>query len=289
MEERPIVRETTLADYIKNPTAKVQQRVIESNPYVIQEMPYADASLKSEAVHAHYELYREIKTPSKELTAYHERISCIHATNRVECMQKNALEKDPQAAYILSSYYAKEKDGTEKRKTWLEKSADLGFLDAQSELASLYLSYHDRAYDKKAFELIKKLLKHNTAFSLYMYADMHMQGIGTKIDYKIAQEYYLLASYQNIAQADYALGTLYEEGKNGKIDFKLAKRYYTKAHEGGNIYASVKLGNLYFQDRYYERAYSWYKEGEKLGNPNAKEGLKKLANMGFIPPKALSQ
>ena len=92
-------------EYIKYPTPKVQQKAVQEKPYVIKEIEDANETIQFLAVHANYKTFENITAPTKAVRTYYEKISCKNATDAFECMQKNALEDEPQAEYILANYY----------------------------------------------------------------------------------------------------------------------------------------------------------------------------------------
>lgn len=76
-----------------------------------------------------------------------------------------------------------------------------------------------------------------------------LNGIGASFynngDYKMAREYYELASALGNDTAMSNLGYIYMYGRNVEIDYTMAMCYFMMAAKKGNIEAIYKLGNLY--------------------------------------------
>ncbi len=104
--------------------------------------------------------------------------------------------------------------------------------------------------------------------ALYGMGVLYEDGMGTKQDYVLARQYYLLAAEKNMPNAYFRLGVLYENGLGTVTSNYTAAKYYRKAADLGLTEAMLWLGEQYLDgnrltqsDRlafnYFRMAWDW--------------------------------
>jgi TPR repeat protein len=77
----------------------------------------------------------------------------------------------------------------------------------------------------------------------------YAQGLGVKLDYKVAAHWYGLAASNGNAEAEEMYGELCQAGQGVPRDLAAAQRWFTKASQDGSIGAQYDLGYMYEQGR----------------------------------------
>lgn len=222
---------------------------------------------------------------------------------------------------------------------WYEKSANIGYAASQLDLGNLYLNgvgvkkdinnglylislavaqnYPPALFrmaliylngilvkkdSSKYFDYVERSLSYDNENLTYIetlgYANWI--GIGTQVDFKQAEYYYLKAieidSSRGILNF-YYLGQLYKTGGYGiERSFEKSLDYFKKAHILKNKEASYEIGFLYYrealkmtdpkqietQKKYFQLAKQWLVKSSQLGNEEAKQILILLNNLQQI-------
>ena len=122
-----------------------------------------------------------------------------------------------------------------------------------------YYDLNNRQYETALTKFLKIERKNKTL--LFVIGFIYDEYLG---DFKVAEEFYLLAIKKNKPEAMINLGYIYDSKFN---DYKKAEHYYLMAVERGNTMAMINLGNLYcgeFTD--YKKAEYYYLMALKKGD-----------------------
>jgi len=99
-------------------------------------------------------------------------------------------------------------------------------------------------------------------------------------EYDKALEYFLLATYQGFAKAQYNLGYMYENGYGVEKSSLKALEYYQLAADKGFAKAQYNLGNMYRNgygvEQSYQKALEYYQLAADQGLKEAQHNLSKL-------------
>ena len=97
-----------------------------------------------------------------------------------------------------------------------------------------------------AFAHLEPLAKDGDAVAQYNLGVMHIRGLGTKKNGKVAIKWLTLAANQENFLAQYFLGYIYEHGKSVQKNYKAASVFYKQAAKQGHPSAQTNLGALYY-------------------------------------------
>lgn len=184
-----------------------------------------------------------------------------------------------EALYYLGLFhkngYFVKKDEKEAL-NYLTKAADLGYAEAQWQLALHYYDPWDGFTDISVYWIEKAaLLGHAKA----QYEMGHCFEFGNHVekDLSKATRWYSKASKQNDSRASYRLGLCYEEGNGVEQNYDTAIKYYIKAAENGDEQAQMHLAYCYGQGKIVDKDFSkkmrWYTEAAMQGNAEAQYAL----------------
>lgn len=175
-------------------------------------------------------------------------------------------------ALRLSGGWAREDTCYDEAIKWYRLSAELGYIDAQRELAFFYYHGSFVAQDyAEAFKWYSKAAEQKSPSSRYMVGVMYHQGLGVEQDYAQAIKYYSLATERYKSEicprAPLALAQMYFEGDGVEVDKQEAVAWLHKAGEMGNAVAAARLGEMYFKGEVVEadeiEAMKWLYEAAK--------------------------
>lgn len=169
----------------------------------------------------------------------------------------------------------------EQAAEWYAKSADLGNLDAQVELAKMYFNGEGVTQDlQKALELFQKAANagHSTAQNNLGY--MYRLGKGVEQDYTKAIEWYLKAAAQDNDVSQYRLGMMYYNAEGVKQDYAEAAKWLKKAAYNGHLEAAYRYSYMLNKGIGVEKniplSLTYIKEAARRGHKKSQEQLIKL-------------
>lgn len=152
---------------------------------------------------------------------------------------------DLAAQYLLAIAYV---DHSEDKKyiQWLQKSADAGFVIAQSDLGAAFVSGDTvKPNLKKAVHYLTLAAEQNNAEAQYVLGELYHEGKGVKKSFQKAESLLKLAAQQNHEHALVHLGMMFELGQGVEKDYKKAVEYYEKASELGSVQVLEYLAEIY--------------------------------------------
>jgi TPR repeat protein len=158
---------------------------------------------------------------------------------------------------------------------WYTKAGDLGDIDAQATLGSLYF-FKIQDY-KSAMMWYGKAAEQGNVMSQNNLGQMYEKGIGIESDNKTAVHWYRKAAEQGNSSGQNNLGYMYYLGKGIEQDYKIAVMWFRKAAEQGNSSGQYNLGNMYEAgkgvNKNLKKAIELYKQAAKNGNSDAQLAL----------------
>ena len=220
----------------------------------------------------------------------------------IAALQQKANEGDAQAQYELACRYAAEDTNAveENRKLaleWLQKSAELGLVNAQLALGYFYTVNIMIDDDQNRAILVKNYFKYlkdrgvdylQSPFNL----SMHLFS-STNENADLCFNWFLQAAAQNNTEAYYWLACCYDQGIGTKQNHDKAFNEFKKAADQGMFEALERIAICYLEgkgiEKSYEHAYEYYEKAAEQGNVNAKEWLesqsRNFANINFDDEK----
>lgn len=140
---------------------------------------------------------------------------------------------------IYDQYY-------EKALYWIEKSANLGNIDAQMLAADYYESGKGVEIDlEKAISWYEKAAGNGGAYAKYVLAFFYGTGQGVEFNSKKAVELYQAAYGAGVLYSSYELGRIYEIGDWVKQDINKARSLYFESAKYNYIPALLRLIRAY--------------------------------------------
>ncbi len=154
------------------------------------------------------------------------------------------LKKSSDAGYQLATSKLSRIDEQESKFDELQTKAEAGNLDAQYELAMMYLKGRGiEADDAKARQWLQRAADKDDSRAITRLGILNYKGEGGGTNYKQALALFKRVS-DNSVLAQYYLGEMYANGSGVEKDYKTAIAWYTKAADGGFNRASGKIINL---------------------------------------------
>lgn len=152
---------------------------------------------------------------------------------------------DLAAQYLLAIAYG-DRSEDKKYMQWLQKSADAGFVIAQSELGEAFVSGDMvKPNLKKAVHYLNLAAEKNDSEAQYELAELYREGKGVKKNFQKAESLLKLAAQQNHEHAFVSLGIMFEIGQGVEKDYKKAVEYYEKASNLGSFQVLEYLAEIY--------------------------------------------
>ncbi|WP_228270643.1 tetratricopeptide repeat protein, partial [Acinetobacter colistiniresistens] len=128
---------------------------------------------------------------------------------------------------------------------YYEKSADLGYYPAQSNLANCYSNgWNGPVNQKNFFEYSLKAAQQGSISSQFNVAAAFQRGIGVDKSIPDAIVWYKRALDGDDSRAAFNLGVIYENGNGVEQDINIAYAYFYLAKELGLDIAQEKLDKL---------------------------------------------
>ena len=216
------------------------------------------------------------KTPSQKSAADNNLKSIIEIKGVVDEIKAKMEKNDPEALFVGGLVLISSNPSVGLG--LIEKSAGLGYIDAQDNLASLYLKGVIVPQDyAQAASWFRKAADEGDAAAQDGLGLLYNGGLGVPQDHVQAASWYRKAAEQGYADAQYNLGVMYKYGQGVPQDYAQAVSWYRKAAEQGDADAQFNLGNMYNngqgvpQD--YAQAVSWYRKAAEQGNADAQNNL----------------
>ena len=171
-----------------------------------------------------------------------------YPANLVSQLKAKAAEGDGEAAFKLYKIYLENQNEPEWR-TWLQKSVDLNYAEAEFRAAEVLLVKETTTEEDKA-QILKYYLssaEKGFAEAQSTVGDCYLLGMGFEKDEKEARKWYELAVKQNHAIATNNLARMQNLGEGGfKRDVAAAIKLYSRAAYLGSSYAQTTMGALYY-------------------------------------------
>lgn len=160
----------------------------------------------------------------------------------------------------------------------LEKNANCGSANAQTQLGILHLRGQDNEQDlPRATFWLRHAARQNHAGAQFSLGLMHQTGSGLTRSDKHALYWYSKAAEQNFAASEFHLGYMYEWGVGVEPDQELSFKWYEKAARKGYASAQYKLGLIYSnvlaKRRNHLQAIHWLRQAALQGLSSAQFSL----------------
>ena len=161
----------------------------------------------------------------------------------------------------------------------LKPLADKGNLKAMNDLSVIY---NLQGKDLETYELRKQVVDQvQNVISLYNYAKCFYYGTGVEKDYKKAIKYFKKSAEAGYIPACERVATMYLEGQGTLVSKRNAVKYaklgakFTIEQNSNDYSCLTLLGRLYMHNGEpvmpnYKKAYYYYNEASKRGDPIAK-------------------
>lgn len=179
----------------------------------------------------------------------------------IQSIEKLANQGDAKAQYewgMLLVDGNKVKQDTITGRKWIEKAAEQGYTDAQTQLGYMCITAQG----------IPATVSYNEAY-----------------DYKSAKKWLEKAAAKGDQKAYYYLGNLYKDGQGVKRDYNKSLDYMKKSADNGYGDAQTNIGSMYYfgikpiaQD--YNQAKTWLEKAASQGNMTAQNYLAGIYRFG---------
>jgi TPR repeat protein len=194
----------------------------------------------------------------------------------LDAFQQAAARGYPIAENLLGVMYQNARQ-MDQAAVWIRKSADHGYLPAQTILASFYINGWGVPKDGKlAVEWLTKAADKGYPLAQVTLAALYHGGTSVAQNDAMALQWARKAADQNYAPAQSMVGGMYHNGLGVKKDDKKALDLYLKAGEQGYAPAQAELGLMYHN--------GW---GAPVNDVKAAEWLQMAADMGYAPAATL--
>jgi TPR repeat protein len=134
-----------------------------------------------------------------------------------------------------------------------------------------------RAYQRSDFalarlEFFQSAMEGHAGAQFYL-GEIYEGGVGVKLDYPTALDWYQQAAQKEHAQAQARLAYMFSKGLGTAKDDAKAFQWYLRAANNGDVPAQFKVGLLYRQGRGTQKnnleAYKWLTISASYGDPDA--------------------
>lgn len=211
----------------------------------------------------------------------------------------DAEPETPQAMYdraraLMQPNVEHDASDTEGAMTWLRRAAEGGHLQAQTDLAGIYLS---GGRDGKVKPDYTEAFKWFTAAAAQGSKEAHlflgmlcMDGNGTAKDEIAAVAHWRVAAEADIAEAQFRLGrVLARRPDSSKEGIELLRRAVREGQRGGVPQAATALGAIYMKGINVpadpQEAAEWYERGALGGDPLAQLVFSQMLLLGDPVPR----
>ncbi|KAK3255977.1 hypothetical protein CYMTET_34866 [Cymbomonas tetramitiformis] len=202
-------------------------------------------------------------------------------------LMQAALDGDLEATYQLGCRFLTGSHGVSVNAAqaikWLQKAADEGHSDAQTNLGSCYM--HGRGVPPsadKAVKMYRKASAKKNINGMYNLGVCYRNGLGVKEDCDVAIQWFYKSAVAGHSAAQNNLGVLYEKGSGLTIvqDLETAVMWYGRAAKQGHPYGMFNLATCYAHARGVEQdqvlAYKWLSAASEHGHQDAQEVLARI-------------
>ena len=146
---------------------------------------------------------------------------------------------------------------------WFRKAADQGYVTAQLNLGTMYLTGRGVPKDDGiAFSWFRKAAEQGDATAQFQVANSYLTGRGVAKDEPAAMIWFRKAADLNDAWAQFQLGNMYRDGRGQPRDYPQAAIWFEKAAAQGISGAEAVLGVMYLRGegvtRNPQTAMSWF-------------------------------
>lgn len=186
------------------------------------------------------------------------------------------------AEYNLGLMYAEGRGVAEDQaeaKRWFAKAGAQGVVEAQFNLAGLYLAGAEPDY-AAARTWLRRAADTGLDRAQHTLAKLYQYGLGGPADQERAFHYFSLAAAQGHLGAMYNLGKAVRDGRGTEKDEAKSIAWFRRAAEGGYAKAQAKLGSRYAKGRGVPQddleAYVWTALAARQDLPSAVAELKSL-------------
>lgn len=199
---------------------------------------------------------------------------------------RDANKGDSAAQYDVGSMYQNGrgvKADRDKAIEWYTRAAEQDNTEAASRL-ELMKSNESR------FSTTEISAARGEVDSQFDLGNMYEKGIGTRIDYKQARDWYEKAAAAGHTKASFSLGLMYHEGTGIKRNNKTAFKWFSDAAGQGSTPAQYYLGKLYASGsgvrKNYATALEWYSRAADGGFDQARGAIIEVTEKMQQPPPA---
>lgn len=135
--------------------------------------------------------------------------------------------------------------------TWLAKAADQGHHESEHQLGLMYAygSNGLRRSPPKAIKLLTAACEGGNQQAMVDYANLCFEGQALPQDLAAAAKWFQEAAKTYSGVAEYALGCMYGNGYYFKKDAKESAKWFQEAAEGGEPNSQYALGCYYYEGR----------------------------------------
>jgi TPR repeat protein len=185
-----------------------------------------------------------------------------HEAIDVKYLMKKATSGDYKAMYELGGGDSLTKERTLNEISWLKKSAELGYRNAQHTLGNEYFSGDNIDKDDvQALTYYQMAAKQNYLRAQYQLGRIYFYGWGQDKDIKKGMKWLLMAANRGYVEAQHQLANEYFGGENIILDDEQALKYHLMAAKQNNLGSQYQLGRIYLygwgQDRDLEKGMKW--------------------------------
>jgi TPR repeat protein len=183
-----------------------------------------------------------IEELSEEEIIYH---LSSYTPAEINFFQSNAGKNSAPASYAVALYKLHVQENAEEAFPMALQAANLDFAPAQTLVGAMYYEGVGAKLDwAKAYEFYRKAADQGDSLAQTNVASQLLSGRGCKRHKEEAIRLLRIAAEQNNAVANHRLGYFYDYGLPGviKMDDEMAAAYYAKGAELGNVDSMVNLG-----------------------------------------------
>ena len=203
-----------------------------------------------------------------------------------EWFEKGYNLGDGYAARMISRMYAKghvcelsfdSNYDSKKSLEWIKKSAELGCVSGQVELADIYYNGQGTSKDdEKAKKWYKEASDNGDDYSCTQLGIIYLE----EKNYSEAVKYFKIAAERGYPEAQHRLGCRYDKGQGVKEDKAEAFKWFKMAANKGNMKAQAMVGQYYFVGTGVKQdmitAKEWAEKSAKQGWNYGKDLLKEI-------------
>jgi TPR repeat protein len=202
---------------------------------------------------------------------------------------RDATRGDSAAQYDVGSMYQNGRGVTADRDKAIEWYTRAAVQDNQKAVSRLELMKANEA----RFSRTDSRASRGDVDSQYDLGNMHEKGIGTRINYQQAREWYEQAAAAGHASASFNLGLMYHEGTGIGKSNKKAYKWFRDAAGKGSTPAQYYLGKLYASGsgvrKDYATALEWYTKAADGGFDQARGEIIDVMEKMKQPQQAASE